>query len=90
MAIRQVESFVAGHWHAPDKNALEIHSAIDGSVIAQAGSGKDHTANLLEFAKANGGTALRNMGFHDRAKLLKALAMELNAHKEEQIGRAHV
>ena len=83
MAIRQVESFVAGHWQAPDQNALEIHSAIDGSVIAQAGSGKDHTANLLEFAKANGGTALRNMGFHDRAKLLKALAMELNAHKEE-------
>ena len=40
MAIRQVESFVAGHWHAPDQNALEIHSAIDGSVIAQAGSGK--------------------------------------------------
>ena len=39
MAIRQVESFVAGHWHAPDQNALEIHSAIDGSVIAQAGSG---------------------------------------------------
>ena len=83
MTIQQVESFVAGHWHAPDQNALEINSAIDGSVIAHAGSGKNHTAALLEFAKAKGGTALRNMGFHDRAKLLKALATKLNEHKED-------
>ena len=83
MTIQQVESFVAGHWHAPDQNALEINSAIDGSVIAHAGSGKNHTAALLGFAKAKGGTALRNMGFHDRAKLLKALATKLNEHEEE-------
>ncbi|MBT6532472.1 MAG: phenylacetic acid degradation bifunctional protein PaaZ [Marinovum sp.] len=83
MAIQQVESFVGGQWIAPDKNANVIFSAIDGSVIAQAGSGKNHTATLLEFAKDKGGTALRKLGFHDRAKLLKALATKLNDHREE-------
>lgn len=83
MAIQQVESFVGGQWIAPDENANVIFSAIDGSVIAQAGSGKNHTATLLEFAKDKGGTALRKLGFHDRAKLLKALATKLNDHREE-------
>ena len=83
MVIQQVESFVAGQWIAADQNAHEIYSAIDGSVIARAGSSKNHTSALLEFAKGKGGTALRKMGFHDRAKLLKALATKLNEHKEE-------
>ena len=83
MTIINVESFIAGHWIAPDKNARDVFSAIDGTLISRVGNGKDHTSSLLDYAKNTGGTALRSMGFHDRARMLKALAQKLNEHREE-------
>ena len=83
MTIINVESFIAGHWIAPDKNARDVFSAIDGTLISRVGNGKDHTSLLLDYAKNTGGTALRSMGFHDRARMLKALAQKLNEHREK-------
>ena len=83
MTIINVESFIAGHWIAPDKNARDVFSAIDGTLISRVGNSKDHTSSLLDYAKNTGGTALRSMGFHDRARMLKALAQKLNEHREK-------
>jgi oxepin-CoA hydrolase/3-oxo-5,6-dehydrosuberyl-CoA semialdehyde dehydrogenase len=49
--------------------------------MAQAGSALDVTA-MLDYARNIGGPALRSMNFHDRARMLKALAAHLGQHKQ--------
>ncbi|MEM6276806.1 MAG: phenylacetic acid degradation bifunctional protein PaaZ [Pseudomonadota bacterium] len=81
MGIQKVESFVAGQWVGPDSSARPIHSAIDGTQIAEAGAALDTDA-MLTYAREMGGPALRALTFHDRAKMLKALALHLSEHKK--------
>lgn len=82
MSLRQISSFAAGSWIAPGKGSREIQSAISGEVIALAGNDALDTEAMLAHAKAVGGPALRAMTFHQRAKMLKALATYLNDRKQ--------
>lgn len=81
MGFLNVHSFAAGQWVSPDASARSIENAVTGEVIAQAGSILDATA-MLEYARSMGGPALRAMNFHDRARMLKALAAHLGNYKK--------
>ena len=83
MTIGDIKSFAAGTWVGPDDAAREIRSAIDGTVIARAGNSARDTEAMLDYARSVVGPALRKMTFHDRAKMLKALALHLAEHKQE-------
>ncbi|MEM8692006.1 MAG: phenylacetic acid degradation bifunctional protein PaaZ [Pseudomonadota bacterium] len=82
MAIQNVQSFVAGHWVDPNDAARTIQSAVSGETIARAGNDALDVAGMLDHARHVGGPALRKLGFHDRARMLKALATHLSAHKQ--------
>ena len=82
MSVIQVGSFIAGEWVAPGSGARLINSAITGEVIAEAGNDALDTVLTLDYAKLQGGPALRAMTFHQRAKMLKAMALYLNEHKQ--------
>ena len=82
MAIQNVQSFVAGHWVDPNAAARTIQSAVSGETIARAGNDALDVAGMLDHARHVGGPALRKLGFHDRARMLKALATHLSAHKQ--------
>lgn len=82
MTVQQVASFVAGEWVAPDDKAREIACAITGAPLARAGNAALDVQGALDHARSIGGPALRAMTFHDRARLLKALASHLDQHKE--------
>ncbi|WP_397541978.1 phenylacetic acid degradation bifunctional protein PaaZ [Roseovarius salis] len=82
MTIQQVSSFAAGEWVAPGTGARDIASAVTGKVIASAGNSALDVEAMLEHARAVGGPALRKMTFHDRARMLKALAQHLSQHKQ--------
>ncbi|PIE13006.1 MAG: phenylacetic acid degradation bifunctional protein PaaZ [Rhodobacterales bacterium] len=82
MSIQQINSFVAGEWIAPDSGARAIASAVTGEVIAQAGNDALDVLRMLDHARTVGGPALRKLTFHDRARMLKALAVELGKHKQ--------
>ncbi len=82
MTIQQINSFALGQWIAPGDGARPIHSAITGAEIARAGNDALDFAGMLGFAREVGGPALRAMTFHDRARMLKALAVYLNDHKQ--------
>ncbi|MFV0512293.1 MAG: phenylacetic acid degradation bifunctional protein PaaZ [Jhaorihella sp.] len=82
MSIRQISSFAAGKWIAPGQGARNIASAITGEVIASAGNEALDVAEMLAHARTVGGPALRAMTFHDRARMLKALATHLGANKQ--------
>jgi oxepin-CoA hydrolase / 3-oxo-5,6-dehydrosuberyl-CoA semialdehyde dehydrogenase len=82
MSIIEVSSFAAGQWVAPGAGARNIASAITGEVIATAGNSALDVQNMLDFARSVGGPALRKLTFHDRARMIKALATHLNTHKQ--------
>jgi oxepin-CoA hydrolase/3-oxo-5,6-dehydrosuberyl-CoA semialdehyde dehydrogenase len=80
MGILDVRSFAAGQWIAPDGSARLIENAVTGDVMARAGSALDVTA-MIDYARNTGGPALRALNFHDRARMLKALAAYLGQYK---------
>ncbi|WP_339637139.1 phenylacetic acid degradation bifunctional protein PaaZ [uncultured Sulfitobacter sp.] len=80
--MRDIHSYAAGEWLAPGAGARNIASAITGEVIAQAGNDALDAQAMLGFARNHGGPALRAMTFHDRARMLKALALHLMEHKQ--------
>lgn len=77
-----VQSFAAGQWVMPGAGARNIASAITGDVIAQAGNDALDVQAMLGYARDVGGPALRKMTFHDRARMLKAVAMYLMERKQ--------
>ena len=82
MTIQDVKSFAAGKWIGSDDAAREIRSAVTGDLIARAGNDSLDVEAMLEHARNVGGPNLRKMTFHQRAKMLKALAQYLGQHKE--------
>ena len=78
----KLASYAAGKWVGPGEGARPIRSAVSGKVIAEAGGGALDFAEMLAYGKSVGGPALRAMGFRDRAKMLKALALYLHGRRE--------
>lgn len=77
-----VQSYVAGRWIDPGTAARPIASAITGAPLAQAGAGDLDPDAMLTHARDHGAPALRALSFHDRARMLKALALHLTEHKQ--------
>ncbi|WP_415405277.1 phenylacetic acid degradation bifunctional protein PaaZ [Tateyamaria sp. SN3-11] len=80
--MRQVHSFAAGQWIAPGPGARPIASAITGDVIAEAGNDTLDVHTMRAHARDVGAPALQAMTFHDRARMVKALALHLREHRQ--------
>lgn len=83
MAPIEVQSFACGAWIAPSSSARIVASAIDGSQFARSGTDTLNYQDMIGYATSKGGPALRALTFHDRARLLKALALHLREHRDE-------
>ena len=81
MSHLAVQSYACGAWIDPGMDAREIADAVTGEVFAAAGNDALDVAAMRDHARGVGGPALRTMGFHDRARLLKALAQHLDSCK---------
>jgi oxepin-CoA hydrolase/3-oxo-5,6-dehydrosuberyl-CoA semialdehyde dehydrogenase len=79
----KLASFVRGQWVDTGPDAVEIRSAVTGDVVAQAVSGGLDMKEVLAYARATGGPALRRLTFHQRADLLKKLAQYLTERKDQ-------
>ncbi|MFT7254381.1 MAG: oxepin-CoA hydrolase/3-oxo-5,6-dehydrosuberyl-CoA semialdehyde dehydrogenase [Paracoccaceae bacterium] len=82
MPQQDIHSFVCGEWVGPGPGARDIANAVTGQIFAKAGNDDLDFAGMIDFATCRGGPALRAMTFHQRAKMLKALATYLNTHKQ--------
>ena len=82
MSLQQISSFAAGQWVAPGTGARTIASAITGEAFATAGNDALDVQAMLAHARDVGGPALRQLTFHERAKMLKALAQALAGQKQ--------
>ena len=79
----QLQSFVSGKWQAGTRNFITLRDATTNEVIASASAeGIDFRA-MLWNARNVGGPNLRELTFHERAALLKAVAKMLTEYKDE-------
>lgn len=78
-----LQSYVQGRWHAAAERAVDLRDATTGAVVASASSAGVDFRGVLEHAHRVGGPALRRLTFHERAALLKRLALRLTELKEE-------
>jgi oxepin-CoA hydrolase/3-oxo-5,6-dehydrosuberyl-CoA semialdehyde dehydrogenase len=77
----KLKNYAYGQWIEGSGNGTPLYNAITGEEVARAGSeGIDFKA-MLEYARTVGGPALRKMTFHERALMLKRLAMYLTEKK---------
>jgi len=82
MKTPQLLNYERDRW-TPGAGPVELVSAIDGRPVAIAGSSGIDFGAMLRHAREVGGPALRNLTFHERARLLKALALAIMDRKEE-------
>jgi oxepin-CoA hydrolase/3-oxo-5,6-dehydrosuberyl-CoA semialdehyde dehydrogenase len=79
----KLQSYVADKWIAPEGNLTAIASAVTGETVAEIGTTVRDFAGVLAHAHDVGRPALRKMTFHQRAKMLKAMADAIMARKDE-------
>ena len=81
-APRALFNYAAGEWVRGTGAGTPLHHAVTGAMIAEAGSGGLDFGALVQHARTVGGPALRALTFHQRARMLKALAQFLMARVE--------
>ena len=83
MGVLRLRSFAEGKWADSSGQFTPYYSAVNGDAIAEIGSGVADFKAMADFARNVGGPALRKLTFHERAKMLKALAQAIMARKDE-------
>nr|MDQ2861278.1 phenylacetic acid degradation bifunctional protein PaaZ [Pseudomonadota bacterium] len=83
MTPLKLMSYAQDRWTVPTGAAAFARSAVTGEVVAEGGSLGLDFAGMADHARTVGGPALRALTFHDRARMLKALAEAIMASKEE-------
>ncbi|MEP1442784.1 MAG: phenylacetic acid degradation bifunctional protein PaaZ [Hyphomicrobiales bacterium] len=82
MEILSLNSFAHGEWIPANGEKRSIPSAVTGATIAEIGSTPLAFCDMVDFAVTKGGPSLRKMTFHDRARILKALALYLRERRD--------
>jgi oxepin-CoA hydrolase/3-oxo-5,6-dehydrosuberyl-CoA semialdehyde dehydrogenase len=78
-----LENYALGRWTAGSGDQHELYDASTGEVVAIAdGEGLDFAA-MLDYGRRVGNPVLRRMTFHERGRMLKALALHLDSKKED-------
>jgi oxepin-CoA hydrolase / 3-oxo-5,6-dehydrosuberyl-CoA semialdehyde dehydrogenase len=83
MISMRLKNFVRGEWVEGCGAGTDLFNAVTGEKIAEASTGGLDFKDVLEYGRTVGGPALRAMTFHQRARMLKALAQYLTARKEQ-------
>ena len=79
--MTRIENYVIGNWTFGSGNEKELFNAINGDVVGIASAHGIPFADVLNYGRTVGGPVLRKMTFHERGRMLKALAMFLNERK---------
>ncbi|MBL7765604.1 MAG: phenylacetic acid degradation bifunctional protein PaaZ [Chitinophagaceae bacterium] len=76
-----LENYAEGKWVKGLRSSETLYHAISGEALYQTGSEGLDFAAMLAYGRKKG-KALRNMTFHERGLMLKALAFHLMSKKE--------
>ncbi|MEP6617972.1 MAG: phenylacetic acid degradation bifunctional protein PaaZ [bacterium] len=79
----RLQNYALGEWVAGTGAGTPLYHAVTGAEVAVASSeGLDFKA-MLDYGRTVGGPTLRALTFHQRARILKALAQYLTARKDD-------
>ena len=78
-----LQSYVNGDWVTPAGDGRPVFDAVTGEEIARVPAAGIDMAAALSYGRSVGGPALRDLTFHQRAGLLKALGSHLREHRDE-------
>jgi oxepin-CoA hydrolase / 3-oxo-5,6-dehydrosuberyl-CoA semialdehyde dehydrogenase len=76
-------SYLSGTWQQPTDGGAPVLDAVTGAEVARVSTTGLDIAAALAYGRRVGGPALRELTFHQRAALLKALGVHLREHREE-------
>ena len=79
----KLKNYAVGQWVEGDGNGKPLFDAINGNLIAHASSDGIDFGAMLSYGRETGGPALRKMTFHERGRMIKALALHLHGIKEK-------
>jgi oxepin-CoA hydrolase/3-oxo-5,6-dehydrosuberyl-CoA semialdehyde dehydrogenase len=80
MALR---SYVNGSWTTPSAEGMPLLDAVTGEQVTTISSAGIDMRAVLEYGRAVGGPALRELTFHQRAAILKSAGQFLREHRAE-------
>ncbi len=75
-------NYITGHWIEGDGDGQQLYDAVNGELIANATTKGLNFASVLNYGRTVGSHALRKMTFHERGRMLRALALYLLEKKE--------
>src|SRR5438309_4713982 len=78
-----LENYITGKWITGDGDDQTLYDAVTGAAIARATTKGLDFSKSLEYGRTVGNPALRKLTFHERGRMLKALALHLLEHKEK-------
>ncbi|MGD1847244.1 MAG: phenylacetic acid degradation bifunctional protein PaaZ [Salibacteraceae bacterium] len=79
----KLKNYVHGKWEEGSGEGKPLYNAITGEVIAPATTAGLDFGDMLRYGREVGSPALRKMTFHERGRMLKALALHLFERKEQ-------
>ncbi len=77
----KLQNYACGKWQEGTGEGKALLNAINGELVAEASSAGLDFGEMLEYGRTKG-KALRDMTFHERGRMLKALALHLLTKKE--------
>src|SRR4051812_9196253 len=84
--MTRLQNYVMGEWVTCGGKGADLFDAITGEKIGEASTNGLDFAAMADYARRTGGPKLRAMTFHQRARMLKALAQRLTDQKEKYYG----
>ena len=80
---KKLENYVTGKWITGDGAGQELYDAVTGVTVANASTKGLDFAAVLQYGREVGNTSLRKFSFHERGRMLRALASHLMSKKEK-------
>ncbi|MCX6275641.1 MAG: phenylacetic acid degradation bifunctional protein PaaZ [Bacteroidetes bacterium] len=78
----KLKSYVTGAWVEGTDSGTALYHAVTGEHLFNASTNGIDFKSTIEYGRRSG-SALRKMTFHERARMLKALALYLNERKKD-------
>ena len=81
--MNKLQNYVTGSWITGDGDGQLLYDAVTGNPVAAASTKGLDFASMVRYGREVGNPALRKLTFHERGRMLKALAVHLMAQKEK-------
>lgn len=81
--MNKLSNYIKDRWVEGEGDGQVLYNAVDGNPIAVDSSKGIDFKVAVDFARSKGNPALRKMTFHERGRMLRALALHLRNHLEK-------